>query len=164
MKAARAKKILTIDDDEDIRNSINERLQMEGFQTTWAKNGRVALDYLQALGDADLPDLIILDFMMPIMNGQDFCREKSKISRLSQIPVVMMTAGGNLVNVMDKIDSIAEGYMAKPMDEETIIKMVKYFLVRLPEPETEISAPLTHSICANPQIMNKPTGINMESV
>lgn len=136
MQALRAKKILTIDDDEDIRNSINERLQMEGFHTIWAKNGRVALDYLQALNDADLPDLIILDFMMPIMNGQDFCREKSKIRRFSHIPVVMMTAGGNLVNVMDRIDSSAEGYMAKPMDDETIVRMVKYFLERLPEPET----------------------------
>lgn len=160
MKPVRAKKILTIDDDEDIRNSISERLQMEGFHTTWAKNGRVALDYLQALADADLPDLIILDFMMPIMNGQDFCREKSKIPRLSHIPVVMMTAGGNLVNVMDKIDSRAEGYMSKPMDDETIVKMVKYFLERLPEP----SATLTHAIGTNPQMMDKTAGLNLESV
>lgn len=161
---ARPKKILTIDDDEDIRNSINERLQMEGFHTIWAKNGRVALDYLQAMSETDLPDLIILDFMMPIMNGQDFCREKSKIPRLSQIPVVMMTASGNLVNVMDKIDSKAEGYMSKPMDEETIIKMVKYFLDRLPGPLTQISSPLTHSVCTNPQVMNKPAGMNLEPI
>ena len=133
MRAVRAKKILTIDDDEDIRSSISDRLEMEGFHTVWAKNGRVALDYLNATIDIELPDLILLDFMMPIMNGQEFCREKSKIKRLSHIPVVMMTAGGNLVNVMDKIDQNAEAYMSKPLDDYTIISLVQQILEGMPE-------------------------------
>lgn len=139
MRAVRAKKILTIDDDEDIRSSISDRLELEGFQTVWAKNGRVALDYLNATIDAELPDLILLDYMMPIMNGQEFCREKSKIKRLSQIPVVMMTAGGNLVNVMDKIDQNAEAYMSKPLDDYTIISLVQHFLQGMPEGSSELA-------------------------
>lgn len=142
MKAVKAKKILTIDDDEDIRCSISDRLEMEGFQTVWAKNGRVALDYLNATVDTDLPDLILLDYMMPIMNGQEFCREKAKIKRLAHIPVVMMTASGNLVNVMDKIDQNAEAYMSKPLDDHTILTLVQHILQRMPEASPE----LTHGI------------------
>jgi DNA-binding response OmpR family regulator len=160
MFASKAKKILTVDDDEDIRSSISERLELEGFQTVWAKNGRVALEYMKATPDQDLPDLILLDFMMPIMNGQEFCKEKAKLTRLAHIPVVMMTAGGNLVNVMDKIDSNANGYMSKPMDDTTIVNMVRHFLNHMPES----SAELTESIAAYPEMLNKTLGINSESV
>ena len=121
-----SKKILTVDDDEDIRNTITEMLELEGFETVWAKNGQVALDYMLAIPDAELPDLVLLDYMMPVMNGQAFVEAKEKVKKLKSIPVVMMTAGGNLLNVMDKIET--GGYMSKPMDIDTVIKMVKHFL------------------------------------
>lgn len=156
MDSSRPKKILTIDDDEDIRSSISERLEMEGFETVWAKNGRVALEYLKATNDNDLPDLILLDYMMPIMNGQEFYREKMKIERLAKIPVVVMTAGGNLVNVMDKIESASMGYMAKPMDDETIIKMVTHFLNQLSERSPDLAEPVR----TNPEMMDKTLGVN----
>lgn len=158
--STKAKKILTVDDDEDIRSSICDRLELEGFETVWAKNGRVALEYMRATHDADLPDLILLDFMMPIMNGQEFCKEKAKIERLSHIPVVMMTASGNLVNVMDKIDSNANGYMSKPMDDTTIVNMVRHFLNLMPDRSPELTEPVT----TNPQILNESLGINPEAI
>lgn len=160
MCASKAKKILTVDDDEDIRSSICDRLELEGFETVWAKNGRVALEYMRATPDTDLPDLILLDFMMPIMNGQEFCKEKAKIERLAHIPVVMMTASGNLVNVMDKIDSNANGYMSKPMDDTTIVNMVRHFLNLMPERSPELTEPVT----TNPEILNETLGINPEAV
>ncbi len=123
----KTKKILTVDDDESIRQSVTEMLEMEGFEAVWAKNGQVALDYLKAIPESELPDLVLLDYMMPVMNGKEFFREKEKHPRLARIPVVMMTANGNLVNVMDNVET-AGGYMSKPMDYETIVKMVKHFL------------------------------------
>ncbi len=128
MEVTEKKKILTVDDDEDIRAALSEMLEQEGFESIWAKNGRVALDYLKSLPDNELPDLVLLDFMMPIMNGQDFCREKSRLPRIAHIPVVMMTASGNLMNVMDRCETEVRGYMAKPMDLDTVILMVKHFL------------------------------------
>jgi two-component system phosphate regulon response regulator PhoB len=120
------KKILTVDDDEAISSGLRDMLELEGFDTVWAKNGQVALDYLLAVPDVELPDLVLLDYMMPVMNGQEFCREKIRHPKLRHIPVVMMTAGGNLVNVMDLCAT--DGYMAKPMDIETVVRMVKHFL------------------------------------
>lgn len=160
MCASKVKKILTIDDDEDIRSAISLRLEMEGFETVWAKNGRVALEYMINITDDELPDLIILDFMMPVMNGQQFCREKNKNPRFASIPVVMMTAGGNLVNLMDKVDQEANGYMAKPMDEDTIINMVKYFLDAMPETAAE----LAQSISTDPKMVNESIGLNIQPV
>jgi len=160
MLASKTKKILTIDDDEDIRSSISDRLEMEGFETVWAKNGRVALEYMRATADRDLPDLILLDFMMPIMNGHEFCKEKAALERLSHIPVVMMTAGGNLVNVMDKVDSNADAYMSKPMDDSTIVSMVRHFLDHMPER----SAELAETVTTNPEILNETLGINPEAI
>lgn len=123
----KTKKILTVDDDESIRQSVTEMLELEGFEAVWAKNGQVAIDYLNHIPESELPDLVLLDYMMPVMNGKEFFREKEKNPRLAQIPVVMMTANGNLVNVMDNVES-AGGYMSKPMDYETIVKMVKHFI------------------------------------
>lgn len=143
-------KILTVDDDEDIRSSICERLALEGFATVWAKNGRVALDYLNATTDSELPDLIFLDYMMPVMNGKEFCLEKNRNKRLQHIPVVMMTAGGYLVNLMDKLDVEPHGYMSKPLDDSTIVGLVKYFLESMPKN----SSGLTHGINENPQCMD----------
>ena len=132
------KKILTVDDDEDIRNAINSMLELEGFDTVWAKNGQVALEYLRRVPDAELPDLVLLDYMMPVMNGEAFHQEISKDQRLKKIPVVMMTANGSLVNVMDRID--AGGFMSKPMDCDTVVKMVKHFLFpETPHPENDLA-------------------------
>lgn len=121
------KKILAVDDDESIRQTLVQMLELEGFDAVWAKNGQVALDYLNSVPESELPDLVLLDFMMPVMNGQEFFRRKASFPRIAKIPVVMMTANGNLVNVMDQMEA-AGGFMAKPMDYETVVKMVRHFL------------------------------------
>lgn len=137
MRDSGIKKILTVDDDEDLRNSLTSLLELEGFESVWAKNGQVALEYLKRVPDAELPDLVLLDYMMPVMNGADFHQGLRLDPRLAEIPVVMMTANGNLINVMEKVES-AGAFMAKPMDYDTVVKMVKHFL----EPETKATQAL----------------------
>lgn len=128
MKRPSELKILTVDDDEEIRSTLSMLLECEGFQTVHAKNGRVALDYLLATSDKELPDLILLDYMMPVMSGDDFCRSIAGEKRLSRIPLVMMTAGGNLVKLMDQVDHKADGYLSKPMDIYSLLSMIEYIL------------------------------------
>lgn len=121
-------KILTVDDDEAVRSTIGLLLEGEGFQTVHAKNGRVAMEYLKATTDKGLPDLILLDYMMPVMSGDDLCYGLSLDKRLSQIPVVMMTASGNLVKLMDQVGKNADGYLSKPMDIYSLLSMIEYLL------------------------------------
>lgn len=137
MRDSGIKKILTVDDDEDLRNSLTSLLELEGFESVWAKNGQVALEYLKRVPDAELPDLVLLDYMMPVMNGADFHQGLRLDPRLAEIPVVMMTANGNLINVMEKVEA-AGAFMAKPMDYDTVVKMVKHFL----GPETKATQAL----------------------
>lgn len=132
-------KIMTVDDDEEIRSSLSLLLETEGFQTIHAKNGRVALDYLLATSDDQLPDLILLDFMMPVMSGDAFCKTMDTYERLSKIPVVMMTAGGNLIKLMDSVDKEADGYLSKPMDIQSVLSMIEYFLKpHIPQSVSEV--------------------------
>lgn len=121
-------KIMTVDDDEEIRSSLSLLLETEGFQTIHAKNGRVALDYLLATSNDKLPHLILLDYMMPVMSGDAFCTTIREHKRFSHIPVVMMTAGGNLIKLMDCVDTSAVGYLSKPMDIHSVLSMIEHFL------------------------------------
>ncbi|MBA2404476.1 MAG: response regulator [Bdellovibrionales bacterium] len=120
-------KILTVGDDECIRSTISDLLEDEGFETVHAKNGRVALDYLLATPDERLPNLIFLDYMMPVMDGESFCLNKAANPRLANIPVVMMTASGNLIRLMDTVEKKASGFMSKPMEIDVVMDMVEYF-------------------------------------
>lgn len=128
MKSPADLKILTVDDDEEIRSTLSMLLECEGFQTVHAKNGRVAMDYLLSTSERELPDLILLDYMMPVMSGDDFCKMISEEKRLKHIPVVMMTASGNLVKLMDQVEKKADGYLSKPMDIYSVLSMIEYFL------------------------------------
>jgi CheY-like chemotaxis protein len=81
--------IVVVDDDNDLRETLGELLTEEGYETRLFENGRVALDFLREGGD---PQLILLDLMMPEMNGWQFREEQLKDARLRDIPVVVMTA------------------------------------------------------------------------
>jgi CheY-like chemotaxis protein len=81
--------IVVVDDDSDLRETLGELLSEEGYETRLFENGRLALDFLRDGGD---PRLILLDLMMPEMNGWQFREEQLKDARLRDIPVVVMTA------------------------------------------------------------------------
>jgi CheY-like chemotaxis protein len=81
--------IVVVDDDNDLRETLGELLVEEGYETRLFENGRRALEFLREGGD---PRLILLDLMMPEMNGWQFREEQLKDARLRDIPVVVMTA------------------------------------------------------------------------
>ncbi len=121
-----SKKILIIDDDEGIHQTLSTALEFEGYETAIAKNGKMAMDQLNTMTDTELPNMVILDYWMPVMNGEEFNLKMKSTPRFAHIPVVMISAaGGNLVKVME--DCNTQGYVAKPMDINTILKITKYF-------------------------------------
>ena len=82
--------LLLIDDDEDLRASMGEALESAGFLVTLAANGREAF---ARLADTEaLPDVILLDLLMPVMNGWQFCEERKKDPKLAAIPIIAMSA------------------------------------------------------------------------
>src|SRR5512132_180779 len=81
--------IAVVDDDTDLRATLGELLDEEGYQARLFENGRVALDFLRG---GERPKLILLDLMMPEMNGWQFREEQLKDAGLRDIPVVVMTA------------------------------------------------------------------------
>jgi CheY-like chemotaxis protein len=82
--------ILVVEDDDDIRNTISEVLETEGYNVVPAANGREAVDYVQ--GSSRIPAVILLDLMMPLMNGWDCLRVIRSSARCSTVPVVVVTA------------------------------------------------------------------------
>lgn len=111
--------ILVVDDDVAATDSLIDILTTEGYTVSAAKNGKEALKHLRG---APLPRLIILDLFMPEMDGWEFRREQLKDSKLSDIPVVVMTGA----SVYAGID--ANVIVHKPLDVARFISLVeRYF-------------------------------------
>jgi DNA-binding response OmpR family regulator len=110
--------ILVVDDDVDIRESITDVLLEDGYQVATAPSGPEALRWLER-ADA-LPCLVLLDFMMPHMDGAQFMAEKRKNPRLEPIPVLIVSAMHNVAerSAMAK----AQGYIKKPIRIEELLE------------------------------------------
>jgi CheY-like chemotaxis protein len=113
------KSILLIEDDLAIRTTISTWLEIEGYQVFTARNGREALEKLVQIGR---PKLILLDIMMPQMNGWAFLEEFEKNVDLASIPVVILSAFKNTAFTM-KPHSVIE----KPIQYDTLIRVVEKY-------------------------------------
>jgi CheY-like chemotaxis protein len=110
--------ILVVDDDADIRNTVAGILEDEGYRVAKAGNGQEALTYLTAPG-SPLPQLILLDMMMPIMDGTTFHEHQQRIPVVAEIPVLTFTAFG----IPGDADWAA-GRLSKPLRLESLLSMV----------------------------------------
>ncbi len=115
--------ILVVEDDRDIREVIVALLEEEGFSVVGAANGAIALEYLRST--SPLPSFILLDLMMPIMNGHQFRAELLKVSDWASIPVAVITADGRSDEKMASMDAV--GYIRKPLELEALIALVERF-------------------------------------
>lgn len=114
-------KVLVVEDDRDIRRNLQTLLQSEGYEVVLTENGKIALDYLSQNKEA--PHLIILDLMMPVMDGFEFRKIQQGDPNLSKIPVIIMTADGHIQEKMKRTEAYAS--IRKPADIDTILKTVK---------------------------------------
>jgi CheY-like chemotaxis protein len=111
--------VLVIEDDPDIRDAVQAILECEGYDVTTADNGARALSQLR---ESPPPCLIVLDLMMPVMTGWEFCVEKNKDPSLAEIPVVVVSA----ITTEDPrfIDTCAVDYVPKPIDFERLLRVL----------------------------------------
>jgi CheY-like chemotaxis protein len=116
-------RILVVEDDEDAREALVALLQMKGYRAVPAGNGKEALDYLRK---APVPDLIILDLWMPVMDGWEFRAEQIKDPRLKRVPVIVVTA------LSDRADVDANEVIIKPVDVDRLLTSVSSYCRREP--------------------------------
>jgi len=121
---AMAKKIVLAEDEPQIARLVEFKLKKEGYQVVWKENGKEALEAIKA----DRPDLILLDVMMPVMDGYEVLRQIKEDENLRNIPVIMLTARAQERDVVKGIDSGVEDYITKPFHPAELLARVKRIL------------------------------------
>ena len=124
-------KILVVDDDSNIAELICLYLVKEGFETEKANNGKEALRQMQRFD----PNLVILDVMMPEMDGYETCRE---IRKQGNTPVIFLTAKGETFDKVLGLELGADDYIVKPFDNKELVARVKAVLRRTETKETNV--------------------------
>lgn len=105
-----SKRVMVVDDDEDMQELLQAALEIEDYEVVTAENGITALEKLEA----GIPDLILLDLMMPRMDGYTFAQELNKRGLQSSIPIIVLSAD---VNAGQRVQQMgAESYITKPFD------------------------------------------------
>jgi len=107
--------VLLVEDNADLRNYVRDELSDE-FQVTVAANGKTGLE----LARRDIPDLVLSDVMMPVMNGVELCRELKKGDLTNHVPVILLTAKAEPDSRKEGLQSGADDYVAKPFDVEEL--------------------------------------------
>lgn len=118
------KSVLIVDDDQDIREVFAEALRLVGYSVHTAANGKAALELLSTL-TLEPPCLILLDMMMPIMNGEEFRKQQIADPVLSKIPVVVITAGRDAEQKARSLG--AEIGLAKPIQFDVLSAVARRF-------------------------------------
>ena len=125
-------KILIVDDDTNISELLSLYLTKEGYETREVANGRMVMEVYEAYK----PDLVLLDIMLPGIDGYDVCKE---IRKISHTPIIMLTAKGEVFDKVLGLELGADDYIVKPFDPKELMARVKAVLRRHSRPvEKEI--------------------------
>jgi DNA-binding response OmpR family regulator len=127
-----ASKVLVADDDEKIRELLELYLSKEGFLVEQATDGAEAILKAQQLK----PDLIVLDIMMPVMDGMEVCRQ---VRKFSKVPIIMLTARDEDEDRILGLELGADDYVSKPFNPRELVARVKAVLRRTPQGKEELS-------------------------
>ena len=112
--------VLIVEDDSDLREMMAQLLTLEGFQSATVANGQEALKYLSG---GDTPNVILLDLMMPVMDGWEFRREQQRDPKLADVPVIVLSA-------LDQTrvgDIGAAAFLKKPLDFDRLLELVRRY-------------------------------------
>lgn len=127
-------KILLIDDEDDIREILSYNLEREGFQVLTAENGKKGIE----LAFAEKPDLILLDVMMPGMDGVEVCEEIRRTKGMENILICFLTARNEDYSQIAGLDAGADDYISKPIKPRVLISRINALLRRK---ETAVQVP-----------------------
>ena len=114
-------KVLLADDEEDVKIVLKMFLESKGYETCTAYDGLDAID--QARNEK--PDVILLDIMMPLVDGFEVCRTLKADPATAQIPIIMLSAASHSESVQKGIDAGAAEYLVKPFEPEHLVKTLE---------------------------------------
>ena len=123
---ARKQRILIVDDTKDILAVVSRRLQSWGYEALTAESGEEGLQ----IAEEHLPDLILLDIMMPKMKGRDVCARLKANPKTERIPVIFLTALGLADHIKAGMDLGAEDYIVKPFEPAELKERIAIVLAR----------------------------------
>jgi two-component system, chemotaxis family, chemotaxis protein CheY len=115
----RKRVVLVVEDDRDVLDALAVTLEETDYEVLRAHNGLEALGQLEA----HPCDLILLDLMMPVMNGWDFRHKQKETPKIAKIPVLLMSAGAHLSTASGELDAV--GYVTKPVDVSDLLDIVR---------------------------------------
>ena len=123
--------IMVVDDDQDLAEMLGIVLTGSGFEVDLVNSG----DQVKAIFDANKPDLVLLDVMLPGLSGIEVCRE---LRKSSMVPIVMLTAKGDTQDVVLGLEAGADDYMIKPFNPSELVARIKVRLRRSPVTESSM--------------------------
>ena len=123
------KTILVVEDEEDLRDIVIYNLERDGYKTVGVESGEEGLERAIALR----PDLVILDLMLPGMNGMDVCRQLKQADDTKAIPIIMASAKGEEADIVSGLELGADDYVTKPFSPRILLARVRSVLRRSQE-------------------------------
>jgi DNA-binding response OmpR family regulator len=123
-------KVLVIEDEETLVNNLADKLKAEGFNVSVAKDGEAGLEKVRS----EHPDLIVLDIMLPGLDGLSICRMVRHDTSTAHIPIIMLTARGTEVDKIVGLESGADDYIVKPFGLGEFLARVRAVMRRAPGP------------------------------
>ena len=133
--------LLMIEDDTRLAQMVSEYLGQSGMQVTHCADGTSGLAHLQGHAGAALPDLVILDLMLPDIDGLDVCRRiRTLPTPAAQVPVLMLTAKGDPMDRIIGLELGADDYLPKPFEPRELLARIRAILRRResgPAPSTQ---------------------------
>jgi two-component system alkaline phosphatase synthesis response regulator PhoP len=140
-------RILAVDDEEDILELLRFNLAREGYNVTCTPSGEEALN----LARRDHPDLIVLDLMLPDVDGLEVARQLRNGSETKDIPIVMLTAKGEEADIVTGLELGADDYITKPFSPRILVARVRAVLRRkVKGPPEDTSAVKVHDLVIHP--------------
>lgn len=154
--------ILVVDDEEDVLELVCYNLGKEGYKTTTASSGDDAIKKAKVA----LPDLIVLDLMLPGRDGLEVCKELKSDSKTRHIPIVMLTAKGEESDIVTGLEIGADDYVTKPFSPRVLLARIRRILHRIAEKVSDKAPIKIHEILIDPArfevlVKNKPVKLTL---
>lgn len=150
-----SRKILVVDDEAVLLETIAYNLEQAGYQVITAADGASALEAVRH----EKPDLVILDLMLPVIDGLEVCRQlRREDAHQPRIPIMMLTAKSDEIDIVLGLEVGADDYMTKPFGRHELLARVRALFRRItPQPDTPVPTPPTNDdeLVVGPIVINR---------